>query len=144
MKKRQLLPVFFVLFISCHAAQTPKNEDLYKKCMAKFQDAGGCREMLGMQENKSTEPAADETRYYIRKLLKNRLQGKNRQYVVSLLGQPQKAYNRGGYRYYYYNQPLTRYAKDSQPDRDLTVVFQKGMVSRVDHTGPPEKEERKQ
>lgn len=132
----KFLFTLILIVTSCSAGK--KDDSIYSRCMEKFSDEKSCLELADPEkksEVQKTETVSQDG-LFIRKELKNRLQGKNRQYVIRLLGQPDRIANSSGYTYFYYNRPITTYIQGNRPDRELTVVLRRGIVSRVDHLAP--------
>ncbi len=132
-------------FVDCKSSETQitNKQALYDRCMETFQDQLKCKDFLSKSEEdlKSESEKKKEQRknltaeglsgLKIREEMKDTLVSKNKIFVLSYLGEPEKKIQSGDRDYWVYTRPISRYSPDHDPDEEVTVVLRRGQVDRV-------------
>lgn len=131
--------VFFCCSLSLSKDQQTQTQSLFKSCMETFLDEVKCKELVEKANIKSTNESLniseDSKKLFDRNELKNSLMMKSKPYVLNLLGEPDKIQKDGaGKEYFHYYRPITRLNESSSPDKKITIIFVRGLVSRILHT----------
>lgn len=140
------------VFSNCQSEQVQisNREDLFKNCMETFEDEAKCSSFLKKSEQDLLteeeilrKQRADLTKEQlgglkIRSELKGTVQSKSKTFVLKYLGEPDSIYSGGDQREFLtYTRPIAKYAPESDPDDEITVVLKRGRVERVNHKPPP-------
>ncbi|MCG9875982.1 MAG: hypothetical protein MH321_14495 [Leptospiraceae bacterium] len=147
------IPLLVCVGVSLNCAtqdvKISNREDLFKNCMETFQDEVKCSTFLQKSEQdllteqeikrKQREELSQEqlAGLKLREEIKGALQSKTKRYVISYLGEPDETHSGGDQRdYLIYNRPISKYAPESDPDDQITVIIRRGKVDRVNHIPP--------
>jgi hypothetical protein len=130
--------------------QISNRDDLFKNCMETFEDEAKCSSFLKKSEQDLLteeeilrKQRAELTKEQlgglkIRSELKGAVQSKSKTFVLKYLGEPDSIFNGGDQReYLIYTRPIAKYAPESDPDDEITVIMRRGKVERVNHKPPP-------
>ncbi|WP_411823682.1 hypothetical protein [Leptospira sp. 'Mane'] len=126
---------------------------LYDHCMETFKDDEKCKSFLEKSEAdlKTSEEIRKEqvaklskeqlAGLKLRQEIKDTLVSKNNLFVKEYLGEPDEIKHFGDREYWVYTRPVSKYKPDSVPDEEITVIFRRAMVERVNHVKPASHEE---
>ncbi|PJZ81855.1 hypothetical protein CH359_07810 [Leptospira meyeri] len=143
--------VLIVLFVTATCARTlevKNQESLFENCMKTFQDETKCREFMSKSakdiqsdEEKREEVLAQLTTEQLagmklRKEIKDTLPGKNGNFVREYIGDPDEVKHGGDREYWVYKRPISKFSGDSLPDKEITVIFRRSFVERVEYKKP--------
>ncbi|MCB1142949.1 MAG: hypothetical protein H7A24_15605 [Leptospiraceae bacterium] len=79
----------------------------------------------------------EEESLYIRSDLKTEMFGKNTLYLKSKLGDPEDKINLGaGKEVLIYKRPISKYAKGSKPDKQISFVIKRNRIVQIKHIAP--------
>ncbi len=143
MKLFYIICLVFCCLHSFASDQENQTKKIFESCMETFSDEIKCKELTQKTNTKSNNEqvhiSEENKKLFNRNELKNSLMMKSKPYVLNLLGEPDKIHKDGaGKEYFHYYRPITRLNESSSPDRKITIIFVKGMVSRILHTPPQE------
>lgn len=122
-----------------------KKGEKFAECMKKISDHDKCKAQVETPETKfEQELKEEETKVYttkdccqIRKKIKNVLQGKNKIYVLSFLGEPEERWiDTQSQEHLIYRRPISQELFDSPPDSEIRVILRRDQVSQVIHHPP--------
>ncbi|TGM87008.1 hypothetical protein [Leptospira bouyouniensis] len=148
MKHSLLIPII-VLSLQCAKTVQVKNQDnLFENCMKTFHDEEKCKEFMSnsVKDIQSDEQRRDEelaklteeqlAGLKLRKEIKDKLPGKNGNFVKEYLGDPDEVKRGGDREYWIYKRPVSKFDTESLPDKEITVIFRRSFVEKVDHKKP--------
>lgn len=156
MKNLAIMTITTFAVLNCSSSQDVqmKNKQaLYDNCMETFKDEVKCKSFLEKSEAdlKTSEEIRREqvaklskeqlAGLKIRQDIKDTLASKNNLFVKEYLGEPDEIKHYGDREYWVYTRPVSKYKPDSDPDEEITVVFRRTMVERVNHIKPASNEE---
>ncbi|WP_244310060.1 hypothetical protein [Leptospira mtsangambouensis] len=116
--------------------------------MKTFQDETKCREFMSKsakdiqsEDEKREEALAQLTAEQLagmklRKEIKDTLPGKNGNFVREYIGDPDEVKHGGDREYWVYKRPISKFSGDSLPDKEITVIFRRSFVERVEYKKP--------
>lgn len=146
---RSLILITLFLTASCARTLEVKNqESLFENCMKTFQDEIKCREFMSKsakdiqsEDEKREEVLAQLTveqlaGMKLRKDIKDTLPGKNGNFVREYIGDPDEIKRGGDREYWVYKRPISKYSGESPPDKEITVIFRRYFVEKVDYKKP--------
>jgi len=130
---------------SCLSAPTQisNREALYQNCMETFQEEMKCKDLLKKsEENLKTEEEKkrekrinlsqeDKNSLKIRDEMKDLIISRNKLFVISYIGEPDKKETSADRDYWIYSRPISRYSTEHDPDDEVTVIFRRGQVERI-------------
>ncbi|WP_243401379.1 hypothetical protein [Leptospira harrisiae] len=143
--------VLITLFVTASCARTlevKNQENLFENCMKTFQDEIKCREFMSKSakdiqsdDEKREEVLAQLTveqlaGMKLRKDIKDTLPGKNGNFVREYIGDPDEVKHGGDREYWVYKRPISKFSGDSLPDKEITVIFRRSFVERVEYKKP--------
>lgn len=147
--KKSLILVCLLTAISCARTLEVKNqESLFENCMKTFKDEVKCREFMSSsaKEIQSEEQQREATLAQLteeqlagmklRKDIKDTLPGKNGNFVREYIGDPDEIKRGGDREYWVYKRPISKYDSESLPDKEITVIFRRSFVEKVDYRKP--------
>ncbi|MBM9545511.1 hypothetical protein JWG40_00660 [Leptospira sp. 201903074] len=146
---RSLILITLFTTASCARTLEVKNQDsLFENCMKTFQDEVKCREFMSTsakdiqsEDQKREEVLAQLTveqlaGMKLRKEIKDTLPGKNGNFVREYIGDPDEVKRGGDREYWVYKRPISKFSGDSLPDKEITVIFRRSFVEKVDYKKP--------
>lgn len=146
---RSLILITLFATASCARTLEVKNQDsLFENCMKTFQDEVKCREFMSTsakdiqsEDQKREEVLAQLTveqlaGMKLRKEIKDTLPGKNGNFVREYIGDPDEVKRGGDREYWVYKRPISKFSGDSLPDKEITVIFRRSFVEKVDYKKP--------
>ncbi len=125
--------------------QMKNKEALYTNCMDTFKDEVKCKTFLDKSE---AELVSDEEKrkeqvknlskeqlagLKLRSDVKDTVQSQNKVFVKEYLGEPDEVARGNDREYWIYKRPITKYSPDHDPDKEVTVIFKRDRVERVNH-----------
>ncbi|TGL35824.1 hypothetical protein EHQ49_17420 [Leptospira perdikensis] len=146
---RSLILMLMFVAVSCARTLEVKNqENLFENCMKTFQDEMKCRDFMSKsakdmqsEEEKREEALAQLTEEQLagmklRQEIKDTLPGKNGNFVRGYIGDPDEIKRGGDREYWVYKRPISKFSGDSPPDKEITVIFRRYFVEKVDYKKP--------
>jgi hypothetical protein len=129
--------IFIYLPFNCSSPEPKKTNNLFLSCMETFADEEKCNQFLEkVQVKKQNKNPSDSSadKLFLRDELKNLLDTKSKLYVLELLGEPdEKSSDGSGREFYKYFKPIARYSPQHDPDREIIIIFKRGIVTKVTH-----------
>lgn len=125
------------------------DDRLYTDCLETVKDKEKCTELLKKTKESYEDKKLASTQDFgssilLRQNIKDSLQSKNKLYVINYLGEPDERLKNGpDYDLFVYKRPVSRRTKTSDPDREITIVFRRELVTEVVHL-PPSNESKSQ
>ncbi|TGL20268.1 hypothetical protein EHQ42_05795 [Leptospira levettii] len=148
MKQSLIIPILFVSLQCAKTVQVKNQENLFENCMKTFQDEQKCKEFMSnsvkdiqTDEEKREEDLAKLTKEQLaglklRKEIKDTLPGKNGNFVKEFIGFPDEVKRGGDREYWIYKRPICKFDGESLPDKEITVIFRRSFVEKVEHKKP--------
>ncbi|XDD45884.1 hypothetical protein AB3N60_14360 [Leptospira sp. WS39.C2] len=148
MKQSLLIPILLVSWQCAKTVQVKNQENLFENCMKTFQDEQKCKEFMSnsvkdiqTEEERRAEELAKLTEEQLaglklRKEIKDTLPGKNGIYVKEYIGEPDEIKRGGDREYWIYKRPISKFDGESLPDKEITVIFRRSFVEKVDYKKP--------
>ncbi|MCB1190693.1 MAG: hypothetical protein H7A23_23055 [Leptospiraceae bacterium] len=137
-----ILTIF--LLGSCDYLQRKNIESTqyYNDCMETFKDEQKCKSLVEKAQKSEEQNENISKEVYdnlkIRDEVKDTIQDKNKLFVIKYLGEPdERKRSSSGLEFFIYKRPISKYSKNSKPDKELKIVFNKnGLVQKVFHKSP--------
>ncbi|WP_232373710.1 hypothetical protein [Leptospira chreensis] len=116
--------------------------------MKTFQDEVKCRDFMSKsakdmqsEDEKREEVLAQLTAEQLagmklRQEIKDTLPGKNGNFVRGYIGDPDEIKRGGDREYWVYKRPISKFSGESPPDKEITVIFRRYFVEKVDYKKP--------
>ncbi|MDF3819553.1 hypothetical protein P3G55_06565 [Leptospira sp. 96542] len=153
MKKLKSIVFLLLLFFGTNVCkssevQVTNKQALFQNCMETFEDEARCKKLLEKSEADLRTEAEEQKLarenltkeqkdgLKIRSVVKDSLQSQNKGFVKNYLGEPDKIEHGGDREYWVYTRPVTRYSVENDPDEELTVIFRRNKVERINHIKP--------
>ncbi|TGK99737.1 hypothetical protein [Leptospira levettii] len=148
MKQSLVIPILLVSMQCAKTVQVKNQENLFENCMKTFQDEQKCKEFMSnsvkdiqTDEEKREEDLAKLTKEQLaglklRKEIKDTLPGKNGNFVKEFIGVPDEVKRGGDREYWIYKRPICKFDGESLPDKEITVIFRRSFVEKVEHKKP--------
>lgn len=146
---RSLILIIMFGAVSCARTLEVKNqESLFENCMKTFQDEVKCRDFMSKsakdmqsEDEKREEVLAQLTAEQLagmklRQEIKDTLPGKNGNFVKEYIGDPDEIKRGGDREYWVYKRPISKFSGESPPDKEITVIFRRYFVEKVDYKKP--------
>lgn len=139
--------IYGLLLVGCasNEVQMTNKQTLFNNCMSTFEDEAKCKKLLDKSEEDLRteeekkriirESLTQEERdgLKIRSKLKDDLQNQTKPFVKTYIGEPDKTEAGGDREYWVYTRPIARYSVEHDPDEEITVIFRRNRVERVNH-----------
>ncbi|MCW7474903.1 hypothetical protein CH354_16765 [Leptospira levettii] len=148
MKQSLVIPILLVSMQCAKTVQVKNQENLFENCMKTFQDEQKCKEFMSnsvkdiqTDEEKREADLAKLTKEQLaglklRKEIKDTLPGKNGIFVKEFIGDPDEVKRGGDREYWIYKRPICKFDGESLPDKEITVIFRRSFVEKVEHKKP--------
>ncbi|ABZ95234.1 hypothetical protein LBF_2754 [Leptospira biflexa serovar Patoc strain 'Patoc 1 (Ames)'] len=148
MNQPLLIPIILLSLQCTKTVQVKNQENLFENCMKTFQDEAKCKEFMSnsvkdiqSDDEKREEELAKLTTEQLaglklRKEIKDKLPGKNGNFVKEYLGTPDEIKRGGDREYWIYKRPISKFDTESMPDKEITVIFKRSFVEKVEHKKP--------
>jgi hypothetical protein len=135
---RIIISFFISIFVlNCTAnsrESNPNYEHLLKDCIDTFNDKEKCSKLISKNEDSSNKNESIESTLFIRSELKNLLFGKNTNFVIEKIGEPdEKIFLPNDKITYIYKKPITRYSLNHPADIEFSIVLQRGKAVDFKH-----------
>ncbi|XDD42236.1 hypothetical protein AB3N58_13155 [Leptospira sp. WS60.C2] len=148
MKQSLIIPIMVLSLQCAKTVQVKNQENLFENCMKTFKDEDKCKEFMSnsardiqTDEERREEALAKLTQEQLaglklRKEIKDTLPGKNGNFVKEFIGEPDEIKRGGDREYWVYKRPISKYDGESLPDKEITVIFRRSFVEKVDAKKP--------